>query len=335
MSKKHLRTETGTVRRTYKDTVFRKIFNNKENLLALYNALNGTHYNNPEDIEIITLDNALFLKMKNDIAFLVSTDQICLVEHSSTVCLNYPLRSLLYLTKEYQAILKQRNQDILSYTQVKIPTPRCIVLYNGPAQRPEREVMKLSDAFANQDVEGCLELKVEILNINYGKNESLQKACKTLEDYAILVAKIREYAREMDDLSMAVHKAIQYCIDHDHLRDFLILNQAEVAAMSLLEGSWEEYADSMDQELERLKKEAALGREYRKELEGRFVKAAMLLELGLKEPVLREMAAALEAAQLKQAGCALEKKTAKLYPPQTQLSSVKETALKTDSAFLI
>ena len=254
MSKKHLRTETGTVRRTYKDTVFRKIFNNKENLLALYNALNGTHYNNPEDIEIITLDNALFLKMKNDIAFLVSTDQICLVEHSSTVCLNYPLRSLLYLTKEYQAILKQRNQDILSYTQVKIPTPRCIVLYNGPAQRPEREVMKLSDAFANQDVEGCLELKVEILNINYGKNESLQKACKTLEDYAILVAKIREYAREMDDLSMAVHKAIQYCIDHDHLRDFLILNQAEVAAMSLLEGSWEEYADSMDQELERLKK---------------------------------------------------------------------------------
>ena len=111
-------------------------------------------------------------------------------------------------------------------------------------------------------MEGCLELKVEILNINYGKNESLQKACKTLEDYAILVAKIREYAREMDDLSMAVHKAIQYCIDHDHLRDFLILNQAEVAAMSLLEGSWEEYADSMDQELERLKEsEKALKKE--------------------------------------------------------------------------
>jgi predicted RNase H-like nuclease (RuvC/YqgF family) len=66
----------------------------------------------------------------------------------------------------------------------------------------------------------------------------------------------------MDDLSMAVHKAIQYCIDHDHLRDFLILNQAEVAAMSLLEGSWEEYADSMDQELERLKKsEKALKKE--------------------------------------------------------------------------
>ena len=64
---------------------------------------------------------------------------------------------------------------------------------------------------------------------------------------------------------MAVHKAIQYCIDYDHLRDFLILNQAEVAAMSLLEGSWEEYADSMDQELERLKKsEKALKKELEK-----------------------------------------------------------------------
>ena len=88
-------------------------------------------------------------------------------------------------------------------------------------------------------------------------------------------------------------------------------------------------------ELERLKKEAELGRAYRKELEERFVRAAMLLELGLKEPVLREMAAALEPSQLKQAGCALERKTAKLYPPQTQLPSMKETALKTDSAFLI
>ena len=65
---------------------------------------------------------------------------------------------------------------------------------------------------------------------------------------------------------MAVHKAIQYCIDHDHLRDFLILNQAEVAAMSLLEGSWEEYADSMDQELERLKKSEKKLKENEKKL---------------------------------------------------------------------
>ena len=122
MSKNNLWTELSPVRRNFKDTVFRKLFNNKENLLALYNAPNGTHYNNPEDIEIITLNNALFLKMKNDIAFLLSIDEMCLVEHSSTICFNHPMRSLLYLTREYEAILKQRNENILRYTQVKIPT---------------------------------------------------------------------------------------------------------------------------------------------------------------------------------------------------------------------
>lgn len=241
------------IRRNYKDTVFRRIFNDKENLLALYNALNQTNYKNSDDIEIITLDNALFLKMKNDIAFLINTTEMCLVEHSSTVCLNYPLRSLLYLSHEYEAILKKRGENILQYHLVKIPTPRCIVLYNGPAARPEREIMKLSDAFASKNAKSSLELTVEIFNINYGKNQALQKGCKTLEDYAILVAKIREYAQKTEDLSLAIHMAVDYCIDHDHLRDFLSLNRVEVEPMLLSEGTVEEYVDSMDQEIERLK----------------------------------------------------------------------------------
>ena len=90
-----------------------------------------------------------------------------------------------------------------------------------------------------------------------------------------------------------------------------------------------------DAELEKLKKEAALGRAYRKELEDRFVKAAMLLRLGIREAALREMAAALEPEQLRQAGGALEEKTAKLFAPAPQLAEGKETALEKDSAFLI
>ena len=33
-----------SVQRNYKDTVFRMLFNDKENLLSLYNALNRTKY---------------------------------------------------------------------------------------------------------------------------------------------------------------------------------------------------------------------------------------------------------------------------------------------------
>ena len=184
---------------------------------------------------------------------------MCLIEHSSTVCLNYPLRSLLYLAREYEVILEQRNENILKYGLVKIPTPACIVLYNGMEKRPEVEILKLSDAFENQEVEPCLELFVKVLNINNGMNENVLNGCKTLKDYVILISKIRENYNEIGDLAKAIHKAVDYCIDADHLRSFLIRNRAEVEPMLLSEGTVEEYVDSMnevkEQEIERLKKE--------------------------------------------------------------------------------
>lgn len=38
--------------RKYKDTVFRMLFSDKENLLSLYNAINRSVYENPEDLEL-------------------------------------------------------------------------------------------------------------------------------------------------------------------------------------------------------------------------------------------------------------------------------------------
>ena len=180
-SKKHSYNLHSPGVRTYKDSVFCRIFNEKKELLSLYNALNMSHYENPDDLEIITLDNALFLQMKNDVAFLINTNEMCLIEHSSTVCLNYPLRSLLYLAREYEVILEQRNENILKYGLVKIPTPACIVLYNGMEKRPEVEILKLSDAFENQEVEPCLELFVKVLNINDGMNEVKEQEIERLK----------------------------------------------------------------------------------------------------------------------------------------------------------
>ena len=61
-------TETN-VKRNYKDTVFRMLFQEKETLLSLYNAVNGTDYNNPEDLEITTLQDAVYMNYKNDVSF--------------------------------------------------------------------------------------------------------------------------------------------------------------------------------------------------------------------------------------------------------------------------
>ena len=55
----------------YKDRLFRLVFNNKRDLLDLYNALNNTCYENPNDLEVNTLEDAVYLSMKNDISFLI------------------------------------------------------------------------------------------------------------------------------------------------------------------------------------------------------------------------------------------------------------------------
>ena len=301
------------IRRNYKDTVFRRIFNNKKELLELYNALNHSNHENPQDIEIITLDNALFLKMKNDVAFLINTSEMCLIEHSSTVCLNYPLRSLLYLAKEYEAIIKVRNVNILQYSQVKIPTPRCIVLYNGQTSRPERETLRLSDAFENKDVEGCLELTVDIININLGNNKELFNSCKTLRDYAILVSKVREFKQDTGNLSEAISKAIDYCIEKDYLREFLVRNRVEVESMLLSEGTVEEYVDSMDKELERMKQEVSQLKKIVQE------KDTSLKEFGAS---LKSMETSLEErdASLKLMKTSLEEKDLRIRELEQQLA---------------
>ena len=61
--------------RQYRDRLFKFIFGNpehKEWTLNLYNAVNGTNYTNPEDIQLTTLDDAVYMNMKNDTSFLIT-----------------------------------------------------------------------------------------------------------------------------------------------------------------------------------------------------------------------------------------------------------------------
>ena len=49
------------------------LFSDRKNLLSLYNAINGTAYENADDLEIVTLENAIYMGMKNDLAFIIDT----------------------------------------------------------------------------------------------------------------------------------------------------------------------------------------------------------------------------------------------------------------------
>jgi hypothetical protein len=110
--------------REYKASVFTLLFNDKERLLELYNAINGTNYTDKENIEINTLQNALFMDRVNDLSFEFRETLVTIIEHQSTLNPNMPLRLLMYIDRLYEKIVE--NKRIYSRKRFSIPRPEFI-----------------------------------------------------------------------------------------------------------------------------------------------------------------------------------------------------------------
>ena len=218
--------------RAYKDRIFRMIFKEKRALLALYNAMNDTAYQDPEELVITTLENAIYLGMKNDVSFMIC-DRLFLYEHQSTKNPNMPLRNLLYVADLYSVLTK----DMFLYGElpVAIPEPRFVVFYNGEQKMEERSVLRLSDLYRPRTEHPYLELETLVLNINKGYNAELMEKCRELHDYSVFVALVREKRKNGRNLKHAVNEAIDECIHQDIMADFLRRNRAEVVKMSIYE----------------------------------------------------------------------------------------------------
>ena len=176
------------VQRNYKDTVSRMLFQKPENALSLYNALNGTDYTDASQITFNMLDNAIYMGMQNDISFLI-INEVNLYEHQSTYNLNMPLRDLFYVAELLQVYVK--DQSLYSSKLIKLPTTHFVVFYNGVEEKPEKRILRLSEAF--------------------------------------------EVQTDDPELEQAVEEAIEYCVRHDILKDFLLKQRAEVVKMSIFE----------------------------------------------------------------------------------------------------
>lgn len=227
-------TEQPNVNRVYKDRLFRFIFNDKKELLVLYNAINGTNHSNPNDITIKTMDNVIYMSMKNDVSFLIS-GILNLYEHQSTWNPNMPYRNLIYTVDLLKGFVEQQHMDIYGSRQLELPTPQAIVFYNGNKKVPEKSLLRLSDSFKVKLDENYLELKIKVLNINYGQNKDLMAKCKRLKDYSIFIYKVRCYAIKMNTLEKAVDKSISECIKENVLSDILSKHRGEVLNMILTE----------------------------------------------------------------------------------------------------
>ena len=223
--------------RKHKDTVFRMLYSDKRAVLELYNALNGTDYQNPDDLTVTTLENAVYMAMKNDVSFLLD-ERMTLYEHQSTWNPNMPLRDLIYIARLMEKYVNKRS--LYQSGQIRLPAPHFVVFYNGKEERPEDTTIKLSDAYLQKEEEPELELKVRYLNINQGYNPELMERCRTLKEYSEFVARIRKYAAGETAIGEAVDRAVTECVEEGILADFLRGQRAEVIAMSIFEYNEEE-----------------------------------------------------------------------------------------------
>lgn len=231
-----------SVRNTHKDTLFRFIFQDKKKLLQLYNALNNSDYEDENLLEITTIENVIYFGVKNDLSFLVDMS-LYLMEHQGSWNGNMPLRGLLYFARLYRSYA---GDGLYSSKTVLLPVPYYVVFYNGTSARPEREILKLSDAFGIQSFSQgetqkntaflpppALECQALMLNINYGNNREFMEKCRPLMEYSRFVHEIRENIRGGRLPEEAAELAVKTCLAQGILTDVLKEHRREVVAMFL------------------------------------------------------------------------------------------------------
>ena len=236
------------IQRNVKDRLFRFLFEeDREALLQLYNALNGTDYREASQLEIVTIDSAVYVVMKNDLAFVLS-GTLNMYEHQSTYSPNLPVRFLIYLAQEYQMVIERAQESIYGTGLIALPTPKCVVFYNGQRDVPERQTLKLSDAFTDKRHKSDVELTVQMYNINYGYNRELMEKCRRLGEYSEFVNVLRKFTDGRSDKREALSEAVDYCIGNGILEDVLRKRRSQVLGMLLEEFDVEKYERTLRKE---------------------------------------------------------------------------------------
>ena len=268
-----------TANREYKDRLFKFIFGNPENkewTLNLYNAINDSHYTRAEDIHLNTIENAVYMSMKNDVSFLMA-DTMNLYEQQSSFNPNMPVRFLIYAGMVYAKYVEEnRSYHRYSSKQQKVPTPKCICFYNGRDSKSDRLVLRLSDAFETE-APSDIEVNVTMININYGHNMELMKKCKPLKDYAEFIDSVRVRQKTARTLEEAIDNAIDAMNADSSIKNFLTAHKAEVKNMCITEYDEERTLAELREEYKE---------EYKEEgrAEGKLDTLAELVKDGLLTP---------------------------------------------------
>lgn len=225
-------------KREYKSDLFSMLMEVPEYALEVYNVLNDSHYTDLSQIQIMKLEKGVLLSIRNDASFLLDS-YLNLYEHQSTYNPNMPLRFLIYFSNLMLELIKKQEYDLFGRKQIPIPTPKFVVFYNGLEPRPDREEMRLSDAYEHQEEQYELDLQCIAYNINPGYNKDIQKKSRVLSGYTAFVEKVRRYVETESTLKDALKHAVDECINEGILAEFFKKHRKEVVEMEALDFTFE------------------------------------------------------------------------------------------------
>ena len=273
--KKRRNSQKQPLNRNRRDRLFRLAFQDRKDLLELYNAVNQTSYKDPDQLEITTLADAVFLGVKNDLSFIIGAS-MNLYEHQSTRCGNMPLRGLIYFSALYQNYVKRHGYNLYGSSTIQLPFPNYLIFYNGEAGEPDESEMFLSEAFQkpDKDVPPAVECRVKMLNINRGHNSELMKGCRRLREYAEFIGRIQDNIRDGQTVRDAVNEAMDTCQRLGILSDLLGRCRTEVLNMLLAEYNEKETMEYIRKE------QRQIGREEGKLLGKSALVLALLEDIG-------------------------------------------------------
>ena len=314
--------------KNYKDRLFRRIFKEKENILALYNAMNHSNYTDLDQLEILDNENdVIYLNYKGDVSFIIDPC-LFLYEHQSSYNPNMGVRGLIYFAQMYNSYMEKHNLNRFGSKLLRLPVPKFVVFYNGTTWQEEETEIRLSDCFARSAGEPCVEVVAKMININYGKNKELMEHCKPLRDYAIFVNTVRCYIQTME-LRLAVTKAIDDCIKQDCLKEFLVKYRSEVLELMMDSYSLENYQKIVEYEKHELEGKINELQTSNAELQSSYAEAKTVIgELENENTEVKT-----ENAELKNENTEVKTENAELKNENTEVKT-ENTELKNKNAKL-
>ena len=196
------------VNREFKDGMFRTLFNDKEKMLELYNAVSEEQMGKEaiDDIETLTIETPLYIGSRNDLAFLIDGKSMFFCEQQSTRSGNMALRLSSYFGKTLDMMF---GSEIYGTRKLKMAPPSFFVLIFGDKDTPELQVEPLSRHFTENAPENSIELVVNVYNICYSENNRLLKRSKTLREYSMFIYFVNEYLDREMSLEEAVAASVK------------------------------------------------------------------------------------------------------------------------------